>query len=213
MNGYHDPTADDPRPPAGDRPVAGRPGHGEDLRTGEPAEAVTAGEDEHTGRGHRGEPFGTEEPMVVTEPEESEATPGAADETAPATETEAVTPPVEPVEPGAEPPAAPAEQAGEPVAEGARPSAADEFTVDRLLEPEVAERLRERWRDVKAVFVDDPADAVRQAGALTGEAVDELTAALGRLRRELDGARESDTERLRITLRGYGSLIDRILTR
>jgi hypothetical protein len=103
------------------------------------------------------------------------------------------------------------------VAEGARPTAANEFTVDRLLEPEAAERFRDRWRDVKAVFVDDPADAVRQAGTLSCEAIDELTAALGRLRRELDGAwdegRETDTERLRVALRGYGSLIDRILTR
>lgn len=212
MNGYHDPTADDPRPPAQDRPVAGWPGHGEDLRTDEPVEpdepveAVTAGEEEHTGRGRLGEPFGVEEPMVVTEPEGSGAAPGATDETVPTTEPE----PGAVAETAGEPVVEPT---GEPVAEGGRPSAAEEFTVDRLLEPEVAERLRERWRDVKAVFVDDPADAVRQAGVLTGEAVDELTTALGRLRQELDGARETDTERLRIMLRGYGSLIDRILTR
>jgi hypothetical protein len=65
--------------------------------------------------------------------------------------------------------------------------------------------------------VDDPADAVRQAGVLSGEAVDELTAALGRPREKLDGhtaeGEEADTERLRVALRGYGSLIERILTR
>lgn len=61
------------------------------------------------------------------------------------------------------------------------------------------------------------ADAVRQASALTGEAVDELTAVLGRLRQNLDGhwdeGEENDTERLRVALRGYGSLIEHILTR
>lgn len=58
---------------------------------------------------------------------------------------------------------------------------------------------------------------VRQASALSGEAVDELTATLGRIRQELDDrwaeGRESDTELLRAALRGYCSLIDRILTR
>jgi hypothetical protein len=68
---------------------------------------------------------------------------------------------------------------------------------------------------VKGDFVDDPAGAVRQASALSGEAVDELVAALGRLRGRLDGhwgeGEEADTERLRVALRGYGSLIDRVL--
>lgn len=47
--------------------------------------------------------------------------------------------------------------------------------------------------------------------------MDELIAALGRLRKDLDDhwddGKETDTERLRVALRGYGSLIDRILTR
>jgi hypothetical protein len=186
-----------------------------------PADVGEAERTEDTTRDHVAEPFGTEEPVTVNEPaaEESEgqtAEPSAVADP-PETTDAATDPDVEPVA-VAEPIAA--EPATEPEPEattGARPTEADDFNVEYLVQPEAAERLRNRWRDVKAVFVDDPADAVRQAGALSGEAVDELSAALGRLREELEGhtgeGAEADTERLRVTLRGYGSLIDRILTR
>ena len=89
--------------------------------------------------------------------------------------------------------------------------------VENLLDAEAAERFRDRWREVKGAFVDDPSDAVQQASTLSREVVDELTAALARLSQDLDGrwdeGKESDTERLRVILRGYGSLIERILTR
>jgi hypothetical protein len=198
-----------------------------------PADVTEAERTEDTHRDHVAEPFGTEEPMIVDEPaaEESDGlaaepagvavadrpeTTGAIGETDPDVEPVAVAEPIA-TEPVSEPAT---ETAPEPQAEaatGARPTAADDFNVEQLVEPEAAERLRERWRDVKTVFVDDPADAVRQAGALTGEAVDELTAALGRLREKLDGhtgeGGEADTEKLRVALRGYGSLIEHILTR
>lgn len=86
---------------------------------------------------------------------------------------------------------------------------------ESVLDQQVAERFRDRWQEVKAIFVDDPPGAVRQAGALSGEVVEELTAALGRLRKNLDGrwndGEETDTENLRVALRGYGSLIERVL--
>jgi hypothetical protein len=194
-------------------------------------------EGSETGHDHVGEPFGTEEPMIVTEPAADEAT--TADENAEDT-TEAEPAEGEPSEeepvaetPEAEPvavavPADAADSAAddaepvtepeaEPVVDGARPTNADELAIDYLVDPEAAERFRNRWRDVKGTFVDDPADAVRQASALSGEAVEELTAALGRLRQSLDGhwdeGKEADTERLRVALRGYGSFIDRLLTR
>ena len=289
MTEYHDRSVDDPHP-AGDRRVAGWPGHepdqhadetpggeeplvgevwnedssteaagqrtddhaggtgwpgenegqGEHAQTDEAAESQDLTEhDEDTGRedtghDHVGEPFGTEEPMIVsdsaaegsdvadaehTDPEGSDVAEAEGTDVDPATES-AVEPTGEPVVvTDAAAPAAEGETVpeAEPVVDGARPTAADELTVDDLFEPEAAERLRDRWRDVKAVFVDDPSDAVRQASALSGEAVDELTAALGRLRDTLDGhwdeGKETDTERLRVALRGYGSLIDRILAR
>lgn len=200
-------------------------------------------EDTEAGRDHVGEPFGTEEPMIVTEPaadenaeDTTEAEPveeePAEEEPAAAAETpEAETPEAEPVavvpvavdEPGdtagstADDAGTVTEPEAEPVVDGARPTDADEFSIDYLVDPEAAERFRNRWRDVKGTFVDDPADAVRQASALSTEAVEELTAALGRLRQNLDDhwseGKEIDTERLRVALRGYGSFIDRLLTR
>lgn len=102
-------------------------------------------------------------------------------------------------------------------AEEAESGTAAELTAEHLIEPDDVDRFHHEWRDVKAAFVDDPPDAVRQASVLVGEAVDGLTAALTRLRETLDGqSREvddADTERLRLVLRGYGSLLDHILTR
>lgn len=95
--------------------------------------------------------------------------------------------------------------------------AADDLTAEHLIDPGDAEGLRNGWHDVKAAFVDDPADAVRQASVLVGDAVDGLTSALTKLRENLDrqssDADDADTERLRVVLRGYGSLLDHILTR
>lgn len=208
-------------------------GQDERAQTDETAESQDLTEHgEDTGHDHVSEPFGTEEPMIVsdseasdvpdaerTDPEGSDVLVAERTDADPATES-AVEPTGEPVViTDADAPAAETETMpeAEPVVDGARPTAAEELTVDDLFEPEAAERFRDRWRDVKAVFVDDPSDAVRQASALSGEAVDELTAALGRLRETLDGhwdeGKQTDTERLRVALRGYGSLIDRIVAR
>lgn len=185
--------------PAVDRPVAGRPMY--DVGDTDPAEAPLSREN-----GHVTEPFGTEEPMVVSEPAAAQG-------------SEAVTtvPDVQLAEgETADTRTARDAKHGETAADAdGRPAATGEFTVEHLIEPETAERLRHRWREVKGAFVDDPSDAVRRARGLTDEAVEELIAALGRLRQELDGdqGEGKDTERLRVALRGYGSLIDRVLAR
>lgn len=201
----------------------------------ETADVTEAERTEDTPGDHVAEPFGTEEPVIVDEPAAEETDtfvgPGAEPVATTGETDDFVGPSAEPVA-VADPPETTDEADGyvgpgvvpvtetEPEAEaatGARPTDADDFDVEQLVAPEAAERLRERWRDVKAVFVDDPADAVQQAGALSGEAVDELTAALGRLREKLEGhttgGEGADTEKLRVALRGYGSLIERILTR
>lgn len=84
----------------------------------------------------------------------------------------------------------------------------------KLFDPAESERFRERWREVQSAFVDDPGEAVRAADALTSEAVDALGRAIAEQRRTLSegaGKRENaDTERLRLALRGYRDLLDRI---
>jgi hypothetical protein len=73
--------------------------------------------------------------------------------------------------------------------------------------------LRNRWRDVQAGFVDDPADAVRAAAGLVEEAVQARVAALHQQRETLEAtAGEARTEQLRVALRRYRTVFDRLLT-
>jgi hypothetical protein len=209
-----------------DAPAENAGEHGETTgtageTTGTAGETTDTAGEEHD-RGRFGE-FGTEEPIIVSDSIESEE-PAAASDPAEAGETTAEGGENAPegdaadhAETAAEAAGTvPAEDAGPVAADtGARPTDGDGLTVDRIVDDEAAGRIREHWRDVKGAFVDDPADAVRQASTLANEAVEELTAALARLRENLDGhwseGQEADTERLRVALRGYGSLIDRVL--
>ncbi|WP_433172174.1 hypothetical protein [Actinoallomurus sp. CA-150999] len=86
---------------------------------------------------------------------------------------------------------------------------------ERLLGRGDAARFDSRWHEVKAGFVDDPRDSVRQARSLCEEAVRALTAALDEQRRSLEQrwqGDDADTERLRLALRAYGDLLQRLVT-
>ncbi|QXJ26188.1 hypothetical protein AGRA3207_007807 [Actinomadura graeca] len=92
-------------------------------------------------------------------------------------------------------------------------------TPARLLESAEADRFRERWHAVQAGFVDDPAASVRAADELAAEAADAVGRALAARRRALSepgagggGTDQSDTERLRLALRDYRALLDRIVS-
>jgi hypothetical protein len=71
-----------------------------------------------------------------------------------------------------------------------------------------------RWREVQTSFVDDPADAVQRADDLVGEVVEALTSSLtartGELRDRWKDA--GDTEQLRLALREYRVVLERLLT-
>lgn len=69
---------------------------------------------------------------------------------------------------------------------------------------------------VQAGFVDDPRQAVRQADGLVAKSVDLIAQAVAARRAELSGAgRRADdgarTEDLRLALRHYRTLLDRML--
>ncbi|MFC4913862.1 hypothetical protein [Actinomadura gamaensis] len=87
----------------------------------------------------------------------------------------------------------------------------------RLLADAEAGRFRERWHEVQAGFVDDPEESVRKADELTAEVVNAIGQALTSRKHELDERwrnekdAPSDTERLRQALRGYRTLVDRML--
>jgi hypothetical protein len=76
-------------------------------------------------------------------------------------------------------------------------------------------QVQARWRDLQVSFVDDPGEAVRRADALVGEVVEALTSSLtsrtNALREHWKDAEAADTERLRLSLRDYRSVLERLL--
>ncbi|MFE6746107.1 hypothetical protein ACFVGM_09665 [Kitasatospora purpeofusca] len=83
---------------------------------------------------------------------------------------------------------------------------------------ERTQRLRAEWHCVQAGFVDDPRQSVQQADALVEKSVGLLAEAVTERRHRLrgaeaapDGAPAASTEDLRLALREYRSLLDRLL--
>jgi hypothetical protein len=109
--------------------------------------------------------------------------------------------------------------AGEPRA--TEPSRRLDEPGDVRAEPQVelwpggsAEGLRNRWRELQLLFVDDPQAAVAGADAVLAETIETLTGALQAARTDLSGwrnTRESDTEGLRQAVQRYRSVLDRVL--
>lgn len=95
-------------------------------------------------------------------------------------------------------------------------AAARENVTDVLFDEGEATRLRERWREVQAEFVDDPKQAVQDADVLVAELMQTLAAAFSERKRLLEQqwreGSETETEDLRLTLRGYRSFLDQLLT-
>ncbi|MFI5836359.1 hypothetical protein ACIA5A_22050 [Micromonospora sp. NPDC051300] len=85
-----------------------------------------------------------------------------------------------------------------------------------LFAPDAAQGFRDRWRDVQLRFVDDPKAAVGEAESLVEEAIEALSTALREQRSKLGTWQESgssDTEQLRVAVRGYRDFLDRVLGR
>lgn len=82
--------------------------------------------------------------------------------------------------------------------DGPAPSAVDGIDFD------------ERWRDIKAAFVDDPRESVEKADALIDEAVSALAATRQSLVDQWKNSGTNDTEQLRLALREYRNLFDRL---
>lgn len=86
---------------------------------------------------------------------------------------------------------------------------------DGMTAEDVAE-FRARWADLQASFIDDPHRACEQADNLVDRV---LTRLMERFAKERDhlvrswdrGAEATDTEELRMAMKGYRSLIDRLL--
>ncbi|MFI6484734.1 hypothetical protein ACIBH1_42905 [Nonomuraea sp. NPDC050663] len=77
-------------------------------------------------------------------------------------------------------------------------------------------QLRERWRDVQSGFVDEPRESVERADSLIDEVVTALTTALSTRTNELrdrwKNAGDNDTEQLRLALRDYRQVLERLMS-
>lgn len=86
---------------------------------------------------------------------------------------------------------------------------------DAMSTNDVAE-FRARWADLQASFIDDPTRACEQADNLVDLVLVRLTERFTRERDELvrqwdKGHEPTDTEDLRMAMKGYRSLVDRLL--
>lgn len=79
-----------------------------------------------------------------------------------------------------------------------------------------AQDLHERWQRIQTQFVDEPRQAVARADQLLDEVVRRVTDAYARARQDLaqqwNPSEQTDTENLRVALRRYRSLFDRLLS-
>lgn len=86
-----------------------------------------------------------------------------------------------------------------------------------LLSADVTERLRERWMQVQAGFVDEPRHAVEQADELVAEAIKNLAQSFANARASLEQewsrGEDVDTEDLRVALRRYRAFFSQLLAR
>jgi hypothetical protein len=75
-----------------------------------------------------------------------------------------------------------------------------------------AEDIRNRFLDIQAGFVDEPRQAVEQAGRFVDDLVRQVVDALQGQRGQLTGTpAEGSTEDLRLALRAYRQFVDRLL--
>ena len=159
-------------------------------------------------------PDGPRGETIVTEPGEAREEPDA---TRPAdAEATAITPtPVPAAEPPADTPAPeglpePEEAtAGAPAATDAPATAGTSASLVGSLD---ADGIRNRFLDIQAGFVDEPRQAVEEAGRFVDELLQQVADALREQRAQLAGATdEGSTEDLRLALRAYRQFVDRIL--
>jgi hypothetical protein len=142
---------------------------------------------------------GTFDGPEAVDPTTGETLEKTADETAPVAATDQVTDETAAEEPAAE---------AEPAVAAATPGSVPAHSVDRLF-PD-GDAFVDRFREIQLTFVDSPKEATDQAAALVTEVVDSLTSTL-REQKDALARGGDDTEQLRVELRGYRDMLNRLL--
>jgi hypothetical protein len=158
-------------------------------------------------------PDGPRGETTVTEPGEAREEPDA---TQPAdAEATAITPtPVPAAEPPADTPAPeglpePGATAGAPAATDAPATAGTSASLVGSLD---ADGIRNRFLDIQAGFVDEPRQAVEEAGRFVQELAQQVIDALQAQRGQLQvPVADASTEDLRLAMRSYRQFVDRLL--
>jgi hypothetical protein len=152
------------------------------------------------------DPDGPRGETVVTEPGEEREEPTAED-------TQVAAPVAEP--PAAETPVAETAPAETPAAETAptgAPAGEAPATPPALLGSLDTGDIRTRFLDIQAGFIDEPRQAVEEAGRFVDDLLRQVADALQGQRGQLAGATdEASTEDLRLALRAYREFVDRLL--
>jgi hypothetical protein len=91
------------------------------------------------------------------------------------------------------------------------PGSVAEPDLSSIFDKADAATFQERWRDVQLRFVDSPKDATAEAAGLLDEAVEKLATSLRAQKDSLAGTNSADTEQLRVELRGYRELLNKVL--
>ncbi|MEV7629336.1 hypothetical protein [Actinoplanes sp. NPDC089786] len=93
----------------------------------------------------------------------------------------------------------------------AKPGEVDAPAVTTIFDAGDAKAFQDRWRDVQLRFVDSPKEATAEAATLVDDAVEQLTASLRSQKEQFGGESTEDTEKLRVELRGYREIFNRII--
>jgi hypothetical protein len=96
------------------------------------------------------------------------------------------------------------------------PATAGRAATEILLPAQRRDELKAAWVEVQSSFIDEPADAVRRADGLVKDVLKAVSERFEAGRRDLEnewsrGGEAASTESLRLAIRRYRTLFDRLL--
>ena len=107
------------------------------------------------------------------------------------------------------------DQIAEDVSDESR-NAANEVDFSPLFKDHEAEKFRADWLKIQSYFIDNPSDSIRAADELVASVIENITTTFASNRTSLENqwkrGDKASTEQLRIVLKRYRSLFNRLLS-